>query len=158
MSAQRKRVLRRNESTGDYDAIRIGDDSAREAQVTRWGLWLVVFMRVVALVWIVQGLVQWRVVLFDGQQEFEALSMRMTTGIGFFAVVDLVAAVGLWLATPWGGVIWLFAAAAQVFVALAAPRFFAFGLVIVACDAALILGYFGLTYMAGREPDQAPGA
>ena len=33
--------------------------------------------------------------------------------IVFFAAVDLLAAVGLWLAAPWGGVLWLLCAAIE---------------------------------------------
>ena len=32
----------------------------------------------------------------------------------FFAVIDLVAAIGLWLTAAWGGVVWLIAAGSQL--------------------------------------------
>lgn len=41
-------------------------------------------------------------------------------------VLDLVAAAGLWLATPWGGVIWLLGAFTQFFAAFALPGFFSY--------------------------------
>ena len=33
--------------------------------------------------------------------------MAWQTATVYFAVIELVAAVGLWLATPWGAVVWL---------------------------------------------------
>ena len=33
--------------------------------------------------------------------------MAWQTATIYFAVIELVAAVGLWLATPWGAVVWL---------------------------------------------------
>ena len=66
----------------------------------------------------------------------------------FFSVIDFLAAVGLWLATPWGGILWLFAAAVQVIVASSVRDVISPGW--VAGDLVLILVYFGLTWQAGR--------
>ena len=62
----------------------------------------------------------------------------------YFAVFDLVAAVGLWLATPWGGVIWLFGTLTQIFVAIALPGFFSMFWTFV--NLPLIAIYFVLTW------------
>ena len=71
----------------------------------------------------------------------------------FFAVLDIVAGVGLWLATPWGGVLWLLIASAQIFVTLSMPGFFVGGYVLIAVNAILIIIYFALTFEAGRDDD-----
>ena len=42
----------------------------------------------------------------------------------FFAVIDLVAAVGLWLAAAWGGVVWLTAAISMAAIELFFPQVF----------------------------------
>ena len=42
--------------------------------------------------------------------DFAMLRARCRATIVFFAAVDLLAAVGLWLAAPWGGVLWLLCA------------------------------------------------
>ena len=104
--------------------IRVGL-TAREQVETRWGLVLVVFMRLLAVLWIIQGLLQW-----------------------FFSVIDFLAAVGLWLATPWGGVLWLFAAISQIFVAASVRQVIAPSW--IASDVGLIVLYFALTFQAGR--------
>ena len=47
----------------------------------------------------------------------------------FFAVIDLVAAVGLWLAAAWGAVIWLTAVVSMLAVEVFFPQVFGAGLV-----------------------------
>jgi hypothetical protein len=128
-------------------AIRLGV-TAREASETRWGLILVVFMRLLAGLWIIQGLTQWAVFLLPTDAVFDRLSAGRTAAVIFFSVLDLLAAVGLWLATPWGGVLWLFAALSQIFVAMSIAHFFTYAW--VAIDGTLILIYFALTWYAGR--------
>ena len=101
-------------------AIRVGGVSAREQLQTRWGLILVIFMRLLAALWIVEGLAQWAQFMLPAGEIFDHMSTGQTAAIVFFSVIDLLAAVGLWLATPWGGVLWLFAAISQIAVAFGA--------------------------------------
>ena len=48
--------------------------------------------------------------------------MPWQTATVFFAVIDLVAAVGLWLAAAWGAVVWLTAAVSMAAVELFFPQ------------------------------------
>ena len=128
-------------------AIRVGI-SAREQMETRWGLILVIFMRLLASLWILQGLAQWAQFMLPAGEIFDHLSTGQTAAIVFFCVIDLLAAVGLWLATPWGGVLWLFAALSQIFVAFSV-RHVLDGLRSGA-DIVLIVIYFALTWQAGK--------
>lgn len=128
-------------------AIRLGV-SPREAMETRWGLILVIFMRLLAGVWIVQGLAQWAGFLLPTDALFDHLTTGRAAAVIFFSVLDLLAAVGLWLATPWGGVLWLFAALSQILVAVAVPHFFT--LLWIGVDLLLIVLYFALTWRAGK--------
>jgi hypothetical protein len=132
-------------------AIEIGRGETRP---NRWGSALVVFMRLVAALWMIQGLMQWRVLMLD-QVAFEAMPGSGAAAVVFFAILDLVAAVGLWLAAPWGGIIWLLAAFAQ----LAALSFLPGGTVVggrlvMVANVVLIAIYFGLNYRASVERDQ----
>ena len=127
-------------------AIRVGV-SAREQLQTRWGLILVVFMRLLAALWIVEGLAQWAQFMLPPGEIFDHMSTGQTTAIVFFSVIDLLAAVGLWLATPWGGVLWLFAAISQIAVAFGAAPI---GGLRGAADVLLIVLYFALTWQAGK--------
>ena len=128
-------------------AIRVGL-SAREQLETRWGLILVVFMRLLAALWIAEGLAQWAQFMLPAGAIFDHLSTGQAAAVVFFSVVDLMAAVGLWLATPWGGVLWLFAAISQIFVAVGVGH--VFGGLRSAADAVLIVVYFALTWQAGK--------
>jgi hypothetical protein len=132
-------------------AIRLGDTAhiLEEAHPDHfWGLLLVVFMRLLAVLWVFQGLLQWGALLLPREALFDNVTALWGAAVIFFAVFDLVAAVGLWLATPWGGVIWLLGAIAQIFVALAIQGFFS--LIWIGANIVLIIVYFILTWQAGR--------
>src|SRR5689334_16171388 len=75
-----------------------------------WTGRLVLFLRVMAMLSIAKGLYHWAEVtgFIGGEDEaFENQSMAWQAATIYFAVIELVAAVGLWLATPWGAVVWL---------------------------------------------------
>jgi len=139
-----------DDSEDPYRAIRIGDPGAA-GEATKWGLLLTRFMRLIAAFWLIQGLAQWRVVLFSSQSIFDTMPQPAAVAVVFFGVADLIAGVGLWLATPWGGVLWLLIASAQIFVAAGMPNFFSGGYYLIAVDLVLILLYFILTFEAGRD-------
>jgi hypothetical protein len=105
-------------------AIQVGVKAGPDAEEARWTFYLTVFFRVVALWWIVEGLAQWRRILAPAQGSFIEYSAGSIAATIFFAVLDLVAAVGLWLIAPWGGVVWLLTLLAQFFVATIKPSFF----------------------------------
>jgi hypothetical protein len=133
-------------------AIKLGARPRGAAAQAQWGLMLVIFMRVLAGLWICQGLAEWALVLLPERSVLEALPAAMAAAVIFFAIADLVAAVGLWLATPWGGALWLFAASSQIFIALAIKN--SISMVWVAIDLILIVLYFFLTFNAGRANAQ----
>ena len=135
-----------------YRAIRVGDNGG-DGEAARWGLLLSRFMRIVALFWLLQGLMQWRVILSAPQSIFETMPKSAAFAVIFFAVLDLIAGVGLWLATPWGGVLWLLIASAQIFLTLSMPDFFIGGYWLIGVNAVLIVTYFTLTFEAGRDYD-----
>lgn len=125
------------------------DSRENEKAAAHWGLLLVLFMRGLAILWIFQGLSQWQAVLVPKQVLFDHVTPAWGTAVIFFALLDLVAAIGLWLATPWGGVLWLLAALSQIFVCLSISQFYSFLWVVV--NGSLILIYFVLTWLAGRS-------
>lgn len=133
-----------------YRAIRIGDPGVA-GEATKWGHLLTRFMRIMAVFWLLQGLAQWQVILASTKPIFDTMPQSAALAVVFFGVLDLVAGVGLWLATPWGGVLWLLIASAQIFVAASLPSFFAGGYWLIGVDLLLIVLYFFLTYEAGRD-------
>lgn len=126
----------------------------KETGQTRWSMLLVVFMRIVAALWIAQGLSQWALVLLSPTPLFDHVSRAVGVAVAAFAVLDILAGVGLWLASAWGGVVWLLATLAKIAVAVLVPEFFSGGPLVAALDALLILLYLFLTWQAGREPER----
>jgi hypothetical protein len=129
-------------------AIRLGEPTRGGGEANRAGLFLVVFMRLLAGLWVIQGLSQWSAILLPPEPLFDKVSALRGAAVIFFATVNLVAAVGLWLATPWGGVIWLLSAIAQILAALALPGFYS--MLWIGADIVLIVIYFGLMWRAGH--------
>ncbi|MCI0599974.1 MAG: DUF6163 family protein [Beijerinckiaceae bacterium] len=119
-----------------------------KSEESREGFLLVLFMRLLAVLWVVQGLLQWSAILLPSEPLFDSVTPLRGAAVIFFAVFDLVASVGLWLATPWGSVIWLLGAAAQIVAAVALPGFFS--LIWIGANIVLIAIYFVLTRMAGH--------
>ena len=81
-----------------------------EAAGRRWTFWLVVFLRTMAAVSLVKGLYHWAIVCginAPSPSGFDSYPTPYQVATVFFAVIDLVAGVGLWLAAPWGAVVWL---------------------------------------------------
>ena len=119
-----------------------------------WTQRLVTFLRIMAGMSMLKGLYHWSLVLgvADGSgSTFESASMPWQAATIFFAVIDLVAAVGLWLAAAWGGVVWLTAAISMAAIELGFPQVFGGRLWIAIPEFAAILTYIGLALMAGRE-------
>jgi hypothetical protein len=83
-----------------------------------------------------------------GQPVFDTLPGATSVAVIFFAIADLVAAVGLWLATPWGGALWLFAATSQIFVAVALRNSISISWIVI--NLILIAAYFVLTFKASE--------
>lgn len=69
----------------------------------------VIFMRVMAVIWMAEGLFAWSIILGIGAYAtvFETASLQARLAIAGFALFNLVAAVGLWMVASWGAVIWL---------------------------------------------------
>ena len=70
----------------------------------RWNFILVWFMRMLALIWIAKGLGYWAVILGadSAPMPFESRSTGFQATTIYFAIIDLVAAVGLWLTLDLG--------------------------------------------------------
>ncbi|MES2906275.1 MAG: DUF6163 family protein [Pseudomonadota bacterium] len=77
--------------------------------------YLVWFMRLLACMFFILGLRQWLIVL-DPWHDNAFINMQTPQQVsgGFFAVLDLVAAVGLWLVSSWGAVVWLVTALSDI--------------------------------------------
>ena len=125
-----------------------------EPSVGRWTRRLVFFLRTMAVVSMLKGLYHWaRVcgIVVDDDQPFELQSIALQAATVFFAVLDLVAAVGLWLAAAWGAVIWLMAVASMLAVEIFFPQVFGGGLVVGVAEGAVLVIYLLLAMKAAQE-------
>ncbi|MCC8937477.1 hypothetical protein CI1B_57530 [Bradyrhizobium ivorense] len=125
-----------------------------EPDENAWTRRLVIFLRIMAVVSIAKGLYHWaQVTGFVGGEEeaFENQSMAWQTATIYFAVIELVAAVGLWLATPWGAVVWLTTVVSMAVIELMFPGIYGGSLTVVALEAVMLAAYLALAWMAARE-------
>ena len=119
-----------------------------------WTRRLVLFLRIMAVIAVVKGLYHWaQVTGFIGGEEdaFENQPMPWQTATVYFAVIELVAAVGLWLATPWGAVVWLTTVVSMAVIELMFPGIYGGSLLVVALEALMLGAYLALAWMAARE-------
>ena len=119
-----------------------------------WTRRLVLFLRIMAVLSIAKGLYHWAQVtgFIGGEEEaFENQSMAWQTATVYFAVIELVAAVGLWLATPWGAVVWLTSVVSMAVIELMFPGIYGGSLTVVGLEAVMLGAYLALAWMAARE-------
>jgi hypothetical protein len=122
-----------------------------------WTERLVLYLRIMAAVSMLKGLYHWAAVTgFIGGQDggFFGHGPQWQTATIFFAVIDLVAAVGLWLAAPWGAVVWLTAGVSMMVIAMFFQQVYGPQPVVVLLEGAMITGYLFLAIQAAREHPQ----
>jgi len=122
----------------------------------RWTARLVLFLRMMAVLSLIKGLYHWSVVcgIGAGENSFETLPLPLQTATVFFAVIDLVAAVGLWLAAAWGAVVWLTATVSMAAVEVLFPQVYGGRMLVVSIAGALLFAYLFLAIQSAREHPQ----
>lgn len=117
-----------------------------------WTWRLAVFLRVLAAVELIKGLVYWIVLVGAGgpAEPLVGRSAGWFVSTIFFAVSDPVAAVGLWVGAGWGVAIWLIAAVGQLAV-IAFGGHVAGGWAIVAATLLAMSAYAALSLKARAE-------
>jgi uncharacterized membrane protein (DUF2068 family) len=109
-------------------------------------------MRAVSVIWLVKGLLAWALILGIGYEvAFEGRSTGFQAAMIYFAVMDLVAAIGLWLTTTWGGVLWMLAVMSHLILAVFFPRFVSNGALLIAFFILLIMAYLTASWLAAIE-------
>ena len=122
----------------------------------RWRTILVWLLRLLSIAWMAKGLLQWAVILGLGPESgppFESRPLTFQAITVYFAVFDLVAAVGLWLTSTWGGVLWLLAAMSQLLLGFFFPRWLPLSPVLIGSYVMLMLAYFVATWAAENQED-----
>ena len=117
-----------------------------------WNVVLVWFMRIMALLWAVKGLIAWANILgIAGSVPFEARPPGQQAVTVYFAVMDLIAAVGLWLTSTWGGVLWLLAVMSHLILAVFFPRFVSNGALLIALFIIGLMMYLTISWLAAVD-------
>jgi uncharacterized protein DUF6163 len=134
--------------TSDPDPLdaAIGPDSV---ELKPWQARLILFQRIAGGFMIAKGLIHWAV-LFTGAA-FYALPIEARAATVFFAVLDLVAGVSLWLGSTWGASVWLFAVASQAVAGLLFVRLTGLMIVLTIFEIVLVALYVVVRFMAYRE-------
>ncbi len=134
-----------------------GDGGGKARRRIDWGLILAWFLRTLALAWLVKGLVSWTVILgveHFGFPPFEAQRMSFQAATIFFAILDLVAAVGLWLLAAWGGVVWLIAVATRLALSVGYPQAAPLALSGAGALLTLVVLFAGLHLLVARQKQE----
>jgi len=118
-----------------------------------WTDRLVLFLRVMAVMSMLKGLYHWAAVcgIIGEEGGFEAHIQSWQATTVFFSVIDLVAAVGLWLVAPWGAVVWLTSTVTMIVVQIFFDQVYGTDIAIVAAGALAILVYLALSVLAAQE-------
>jgi hypothetical protein len=126
---------------------------AAAASGEAWAARLVLFLRLMAAVALLKGLYYWAIVCGVGAptpQGFDSYAMPYQSATVFFAVIDLVAAVGLWLAAPWGAVVWLTSIISMAAVEALFPQIYGGSLWVIIVELAQLGIYLSLALLAAR--------
>jgi hypothetical protein len=143
-----------NMQRDDLQSLAPVQEHKGEPSVGRWTQRLVLFLRVMAGVSMLKGLYHWARVCgigVDANDAFQYHSIAWQAATVFFAVIDLIAAVGLWLAAAWGAVIWLTAVASMLAVEIFFPQVFGASLPTGLLEGGLLVLYLGLALKSAQE-------
>ncbi|MGU9978964.1 DUF6163 family protein [Phreatobacter sp. HK31-P] len=141
--------------------IHVADEERR----VDWARIYRIFMRALAVLVIGRGLMQWLVICGGTNADgigFEDFPPGLQASTVFFAVIELVAGVGLWLASAWGGVVWLLATIVAVAIDLAMlaglqgwVQAAARPLPATLADGVLVLFFAAAAFLAARQAEDA---
>jgi len=135
------------------DALRDRSVEASSVRRWRWDRVLVWYMRILALFWIAKGIASWALILGVGYPvpAFEARSTGAQATVIYFAVIDPVAAVGLWLTSVWGGVMWLLAIMSHLILGFFFPSVVPSNVVSIVFFVGFIVIYLVISWLSARD-------
>jgi len=146
------RSIGRRQAYDPDQPVHAGGDEGASAD--HWAKRLVTYLRVMAGVSMLKGLYHWAIVcgiLAPTSGGFADYPTPYQSATVFFAVIDLVAAVGLWLAAPWGAVVWLTSIISMIAVEMLFPQIYGGRMLLIIIEFALLGTYLVLALKAARE-------
>ena len=126
---------------------------AAELPASRLPYLLEVYARGISVALMLLGLRQWAVILGilpNAGGMFEQMSAPWQLATMHFAVIDLVAAVGMWQRVAWGNVVWIYAALSAILVHTLLRGRFGPDLLIIAFHVVTLAGFAALTILVRR--------
>lgn len=132
------------------------DEVIRERTVhagLRWETVLVGYMRLLSVVWLIKGVLAWATIidLVGAGPSFDDAAAGFQVAVICFAVIDLVAAVGLWLTSHWGGIVWMLAVMSHLIIAVLYPRVLSNSILILALLILSTMAYLTISWLAAIE-------
>jgi hypothetical protein len=118
-----------------------------------YALALTIYLRGIAAILMMLGLRQWIYIAGIFQEpgwNFETMTTQWQFVTIHLAVVDLVAAVGLWMRVSWGNVLWIYAAVFEIALHTAFAETFGLDLIIVLFHVLALAGFAALIVMERR--------
>ncbi|MCB1478449.1 MAG: DUF6163 family protein [Tepidamorphaceae bacterium] len=108
-------------------------------------------MRLLALIYLYNGLGNWATIIgYDSSATaFIDLPVQWQVVTVYFAVLMVIAAVGLWFASGWGVATWLFVAVTEMVMYLGFPDLFGENWNAITFNAACIIAYIAFARWAG---------
>jgi hypothetical protein len=119
----------------------------------RYPLIFDVYARALSGMLLLLGLRHWAVILgliAGGGGMFVTMSTSWQLATMHFAVVDIVAATGLWMRVAWGNVVWIYAAVAEIILHVVFYGKFGTDILLVAFHLLTIGGFAVLFFLAQR--------
>jgi hypothetical protein len=125
-----------------------------QSETRGWPFWLMVYLRAMATASLCKGLYHWAIICginAPSPSGFDSYPLPYQVATVFFAVIDPVAGVGLWLAAPWGAVLWLTSVISMATVEVLFPQIYGGNLWVVLIEMVLLAAYLSLALLAARE-------
>ncbi|GLK82445.1 DUF6163 family protein [Ancylobacter defluvii] len=127
------------------------------AAMPPWQRRVLMYLRGLAGLLLLKTVYSWTLIcgVWDGESSrFEMLSLAAQAAVIWAAIMNPVAAVGLWLGAAWGVVLWLVTAMVQILINASSPEGVGRLLIVAAFETVLVAIYAWLTYKAGREAER----
>jgi len=125
-----------------------------------YALALTVYLRGIAVLLLILGLRHWLYIAGVFEEpgwSFETMTTKWRFATINLAVIDLVAAVGLWMRVSWGNVIWIYAACFEITLHTLFHSTFGFDVLVLVFHILALAGFVALVILEKRYEASAGG-
>jgi uncharacterized protein DUF6163 len=143
--------MKREDRPQTLEPVHSGESEGGEKP---WSFRLFLFLRAMAAFSLAKGLYHWAVICglnAPGPSGFDSHETPYQIATVYFAIIDPVAGVGLWLTAPWGPVLWLTSVISMAAVEMLFPQIYGGNVWVSGMEILLLAAYLALALMAARE-------